>query len=65
MVELLKIREHNNIACQAAEWFHQKWGIPLEAYTESIKECLNGESVVPHGPYFILRKVWMGIFVHG
>lgn len=47
MVELLKIREHNNIACQAAEWFHQKWGIPLEAYTESIKACLNGERAVP------------------
>lgn len=47
MVELLKIREHNNIACQAAEWFHQKWGIPLEAYMESIKACLNGARAVP------------------
>ena len=36
MIELLKIRENQSIATQAANWFHQKWGIPLEAYQESI-----------------------------
>ena len=30
-----------------AEWFHEKWGIPKEAYLESMKECLAGKSAVP------------------
>ena len=30
-----------------AEWFHQKWGIPLEAYLESMEECLDGKASVP------------------
>ena len=30
-----------------AEWFHEKWGIPLEAYLESMAECLGGKTAVP------------------
>lgn len=30
-----------------AEWFHEKWGIPLEAYVESMDECLDGKTTVP------------------
>jgi len=30
-----------------ARWFHEKWGIPLEAYRESIEECLTGGKPVP------------------
>ena len=26
-----------------ATWFHQKWGIPLEAYQDSMNECLEGK----------------------
>ena len=32
---------------QAAAWFHQKWGVPQEAYRESMLACLAGESPVP------------------
>lgn len=32
---------------QAARWFHEKWGIPLEAYLESMEECLQGKRDVP------------------
>ncbi len=46
-MELLKIREHAELAHRAAEWFHEKWGIPLEAYTESIRDCLAGAGSVP------------------
>lgn len=28
---------------RAAAWFHQKWGIPLEAYRESMEESLRAE----------------------
>ena len=30
-----------------ARWFHEKWGIPEEAYLESMAECLAGKSAVP------------------
>lgn len=32
---------------KAAEWFHEKWGVPTEAYLESIEACLAGTGVVP------------------
>lgn len=31
----------------AAKWFHEKWGIPLMAYQESMQECLTGKNSVP------------------
>lgn len=31
----------------AARWFHEKWGIPLEAYLESMEACLRKEGPVP------------------
>lgn len=45
--EIVKIREHEELVLQAAEWFHQKWGIPGEAYFESMEECLKNSSVIP------------------
>lgn len=30
-----------------ARWFHEKWGIPLNAYLESMDECLRNISPVP------------------
>jgi len=30
-----------------AKWFHEKWGIPLEAYAESMKECLQKGKCIP------------------
>ena len=47
MIELIKIRENKNIAEQAANWFHQKWCIPLEVYQESICDCLQNKNIVP------------------
>jgi Predicted acetyltransferase involved in intracellular survival and related acetyltransferases len=32
---------------EAAQWFHEKWGIPLEAYLESMEECLREKGAVP------------------
>lgn len=47
MIELIKIRENKDIAERAANWFHQKWGIQLKAYQESIRDCLKNENIVP------------------
>lgn len=30
-----------------ARWFHEKWGIPVEEYEKSMKECLTQKSPVP------------------
>ena len=46
-MEILKIREHRELSSRAAAWFHAKWGVPLEAYEESIQACVNGGAVVP------------------
>lgn len=46
-MEFLKIREHKELADRAAEWFHSKWGVPLEAYQESITECIEKNGNVP------------------
>lgn len=47
MIEVVKLREHAELATIAAEWFHHKWGIPKEAYTESMEECINDKKAVP------------------
>lgn len=45
--EILKIREHPELVPRAARWFHEKWGIPEEAYRESMEACLETASPVP------------------
>ncbi|MCM1145216.1 MAG: GNAT family N-acetyltransferase [Lachnoclostridium sp.] len=47
MTEFVKLREHRELAKEAAKWFHQKWGVPVEAYEESITECLDNKTVIP------------------
>ena len=46
-MEIIKIREHGELASEAAAWFHSKWGIPQQAYADSIADCLRGEEAVP------------------
>ena len=47
MIEIIKLREHGELAQRSAEWFHQKWGIPMEAYTESIDACITNREAIP------------------
>jgi len=37
--KIIRIHESPQWKDQAAQWFHQKWGIPLEAYQQSMEEC--------------------------
>ena len=41
--QLMYIDEAPEWLERAATWFHQKWGIPLEAYRESMEESLRTE----------------------
>lgn len=43
--KILRIREHEELVEQAATWFHQKWGVPRQAYTESMRACLQKAAV--------------------
>ncbi len=45
--KIIKIREYPELQQKAADWFHRKWKIPLEAYMESIGECLKNKSAIP------------------
>ena len=42
---IIKISGHPELIEEAAEWFHQKWGIPKEAYVESMESCISGNPV--------------------
>ncbi len=44
---IIKIQEHPELKNYAAIWFHEKWNIPLEAYLESIDECMKNKTPVP------------------
>ncbi|MGN0700481.1 MAG: GNAT family N-acetyltransferase [Oscillospiraceae bacterium] len=41
LIDMPEIKE------RAAGWFHEKWGIPREAYLESMEQSLSGKSAVP------------------
>ena len=44
---ILSLTDHPEMMPQMAHWFHEKWGIPLDAYLDSMNECLNSKSAVP------------------
>ena len=44
---IIRLADHPELKDRTAEWFHEKWGIPLEAYLESMDACLAGEGPVP------------------
>ncbi len=39
---------------EIALWFHERWHIPLEAYRESIRDCLGEETGIPQW-YVVVR----------
>ena len=40
----ITLREEPERKDMAAEWFHNKWGVPKEAYLECMDAYLNGET---------------------
>ena len=45
--QILSLIEHPEQKETMARWFHEKWGVPLEAYLESMDECLAGGAPYP------------------
>lgn len=44
---IIKLRDFPEKKEEMARWFHEKWGIPLEAYMESMEDCLAQKTGVP------------------
>lgn len=42
---IVKISEKPEIKDKAANWFHEKWGVPLDAYLQSMEAAINGDPV--------------------
>ena len=40
----ITLREEPQLKNAAAEWFHSKWHVPVEAYLECMEEYLKGET---------------------
>ena len=60
-IELLRpevcipVRDWIEATEEIAAWFHERWGVPLEAYRQSIRDCLRQEeSTVPQW-YVVVR----------
>lgn len=45
--EIVNLKDNPGSKQDCAEWFHEKWGIPLEAYLESMEESIQGQKDVP------------------
>lgn len=43
--KIIKITEKPELKEQAADWFHEKWGIPRQAYLESMDAAIDGDPV--------------------
>ena len=44
MLSLIELRERPELKEAAAEWFHNKWSVPKEAYLQCMDEYLNNET---------------------
>lgn len=59
-IELLRngvcipVREWPEASEEIALWFSEKWTIPLEAYRQSIRECLGNDNSIPQW-YVVVR----------
>lgn len=46
-ISFIKLREYPQLKDRAANWFHAKWRVPLDAYQSSMADCLSGRTGVP------------------
>ena len=50
---ILPLRDAPVLADAAAVWFSRRWGIPAEAYPESMEQCLRRKAPVPQ--WYVVR----------
>ena len=45
--QIIQLTDHPEMKEQMATWFHQKWGIPQQAYWDSMEQSLIQTTAVP------------------
>lgn len=45
--KMILLRDNDTMNDKVSQWFHEKWGVPVEAYMESIIECQQKKGAVP------------------
>lgn len=45
--EIVRITDRPELLEQMAQWFHEKWGIALSAYRESMEDAIRSRMIVP------------------
>ena len=46
-MQIIRLTDHPEYKDRMANWFHEKWGVPLEAYLESMDEALSKNKPYP------------------
>ena len=54
---IIKITDEPSMKDRAADWFNQKWGIPREAYEESMYAALSDDCAVPEWYIASCKKI--------
>ena len=44
-MDIIDLRQHPETIESASRWFHEKWGIPQQAYLDSMQEALKTDTV--------------------
>ena len=45
--QIIRLIDKPEMKEQMADWFHEKWSVPLTAYLESMNDCLTKKNSVP------------------
>ena len=45
--KIIRLTDKRELREQSGQWFHEKWGVPKEAYIESMEDCLAKRNPVP------------------
>ena len=43
--KIVKLKDCPEKKIEAANWFHEKWGVPISAYLESMEASLSGDKI--------------------
>lgn len=43
--QIIKLKEKPELKEKASAWFHEKWGIPIDAYLDSMNASLSGDEI--------------------
>ncbi|CRZ33384.1 acetyltransferase (GNAT) family protein [Herbinix hemicellulosilytica] len=53
-MDIVKLSSHPDLFDKAAQFFHSIWGIPKQAYLDSINESLNAKEGIPE--WYIVKE---------